>query len=93
MLHDCKFLCLVLGGLDYGYSPPVMYNFTFPAGAICASSDASIPIIDDIISENDEVFSIVIMEMSLPFGVKLVGTNTVKVVIEDNDSKKSYIAM
>ena len=77
-----------LGGVDYGDVPSSkMYNFTFPAGATCASSDASIPIIDDTISENDETFSIVIMERYLPYGIELSGTAKATIFIEDNDSK------
>ena len=64
-----------------------MYNFTFPTGATCASPDASIPIIDDTISENDETFSITIMEVYLPYGIKLGSTKRATVFIEDNDSK------
>lgn len=76
------------GGVDYGYVPPSkMYNFTFPAGATCASSDSSIPIIDDTISENDEMFSIALMETYLPYGIKLSGTARATIFIEDNDSK------
>jgi len=74
-------------GVDYGYSPPRMYNFTFPAGVTCATPDASIPIIDDSISENNEMFYIVILNNSLPYGIKFGSTNRAKVTIEDNDSK------
>ena len=64
-----------------------MYTFTFPAGVTCASSDTSIPITDDVISENDEIFNINIVKISLPFGVKLGDVNKATVRILDNDSK------
>lgn len=67
--------------------PPRAYNFTFLAGAICASPDSSIPITDDTVSESDETFSITIMERSLPYGIKLGDVSTVTVRIVDNDSK------
>ena len=75
------------GGVDYAHVPTKIYNFTFPAGAMCASPDASVLIIDDAISENDEAFSIVISKISLPYGIKLGSNSRATVLIEDNDSK------
>ena len=75
------------GGVDYAHDPTKIYNFTFPVGATCASPDASVLIIDDAISENDEAFSIAINEMYLPYGIKLGSTKRATVLIEDNDSK------
>lgn len=75
------------GGVDYGYVPSKIYNFTFPAGATCASPNVSIPITDDEISEYDETFHIAIMEISLPYGIKLGDVGRAIVRIEDNDSK------
>ena len=88
MYSFVNFSFYLLGrGIDYGYTTPQVYTFTFPAGTTCASSDISIPITDDMISENDETFNIVIIEISLPFGVKLGSVNKATVRILDNDSK------
>ena len=59
-------------------------NVTFPVGVTCASFD--IPLIDDVLSEGDETFNIVILEESLPFGVTLDDANTTVTIIE-NDCK------
>lgn len=63
----------------------MIYNVTFPAGTTCASFD--VPIIDDVILESNETFDMIIMETSLPYGVKLDDSNRAKVTILDNDSK------
>ena len=63
----------------------MIYNVTFPTGATCASF--VVPIIDDAISESNETFDIIIMETSLPFGVKLDDSNRTRVTILDNDGK------
>jgi len=72
-------------GVDYNFTQ-MMYNVTFPAGVTCASFD--IPINDDMISEDYETFDITIMELSLPYGVILGGTDKATVTIVDNDSKQ-----
>ena len=61
------------------------YLVTFPAGTNCSSFD--IPIINDALSEDDESFSVTILEMSLPFGTRLGDSNMTEVVIVDNDSE------
>ena len=73
------------GGYDYGDNDTTRYNVTFRAGRNCSSFD--IPIINDTESEKNESFRITIMEMSLPFGIKLGDIITADVVIEDNDSE------
>ena len=76
-------------GVDYGYSPPKIYNYTFHAGSICASPDESIPIINDVIRESVEEFEISIDSFALPFGV--VPQGPARIAIIDNDSKYIYI--
>ena len=61
------------------------YLVTFPAGTNCSSFD--IPIINDTLSEDDESFSVTILEMSLPFGTRLGDSDMTEVVIVDNDSE------
>ena len=73
------------GGIDYGDNDTTPYNVTFPAGTSCSSFD--IPILDDDTSEDDEIFRVTIMDMSLPFGTILGDDITADVVIEDDDSE------
>ena len=60
-------------------------NITFPIGVTCAPFD--IPIMDDMLSEDNETFNIVIMEESLPFGIILDDPDNTTVTIVDNDCK------
>ena len=73
------------GGIDYGDNDTTQYIVTFPAGTSCSSFN--IPIIDDLDSEDNETFSVTIVDMSLPFGTRLGDNITTEVVIEDNDSE------
>ena len=61
------------------------YEVIFPAGTDCSSIE--IPIIDDDFSEQDEEFTIEIMEESLPFGIHLGENTATDVKIIDNDSE------
>ena len=72
--------------MDYGEeNDKRRYEVIFPAGTNCSSFN--IPIIDDKLSEGNEVFTVRIMEESLPFGIEL-GDNTAQdVKIIDNDSE------
>ena len=77
--------CYLSGAIDYGDTDTTHYNVTFPAGTSCSSLD--IPIIDDEDSEDDEIFRVTIVDMSLPFGTRLGDNITADVVIEDNDGE------
>ena len=69
--------------MDYGSGP---YTVTFPAGMTSASFD--IPINDDMISEGDEAFMLIIDPSSLPPTCVSVGSpNQTKVTIRDDDGK------
>ena len=63
----------------------MIHNVTFTTGATCAVFN--IPIHDDMLSENDEMFNVAIMERSLPYGIELGGYHRAVVTIVDNDSK------
>ena len=71
-------------GHDYDLGRNVL-NITFPAGTTCAPFD--IPIVDDILSEANETFTISIINSSLPFGLKLEGPDNAVLTIVDNDCK------
>lgn len=60
-------------------------NITFLAGVTCASLD--VRIINDSISERDEIFNVSIINKSIPYGVGLGASHTASVNITDNDSK------
>ena len=75
-------------GYDYdlgGNVSNVTINVTFPAGTTCAPFD--IPIVDDILSEANETFTVSIMNSSLPFGIHLEGPDNAVLTIVDNDCK------
>ena len=63
----------------------VTLDITFPAGTTCAPFD--IPIVDDILSEANETFTVSIINSSLPFGLKLEGPDNAILTIVDNDCK------
>ena len=70
--------------MDYGeVSNGRRYKVIFFAGT--NSSSADIPIIDDFLFEQNEEFSIRMMEELLPFGIKLGENTTTDVKIIDND--------
>ena len=72
--------------MDYGEeNDKRQYEVIFPAGTDCSSFNISIN--DDKLSEGDEVFTVRIMEESLPFGIKLGNNTTQDVKIIDNDSE------
>lgn len=74
------------GGVDYGeVDNGGRYKVTFFAGT--NSSSTEIPIVDDLLFEQNEEFSIRVMEELLPFGVKLGENTTTDVKIIDNDSE------
>ena len=78
--------CLIGDGVDHGEeNDKGQYEVEFPAGTECSS--IKIPIIDDKLSEKDEVFTVRIIEESLPFGIKLGDNTTTDVKIIDNDSE------
>ena len=82
--NDC-----LTGDDDYGEFDTTQYIVTFPAGTSCSS--LNIPINDDRELEDDETFSVTIVDMSLPFGTRLGDNLTAEVVIEDNDSELTNI--
>ena len=61
------------------------HEVIFPAGTNCSSFE--IPIIDDGVSEQDDFFTIKIVEESLPFGITLGSNAMYDVMIIDNDSE------
>ena len=74
------------GGVDYGeVGIGGRYKVIFFAGT--NSSSTEIPIIDDLLFEQNEEFTIRIMEDLLPFGIKLGENATTDVKIIDNDSE------
>lgn len=75
---------LIGGGVDYD-SMQMICNVTFTTGATCAVFNISIH--DDMLSENDEMFNVTVMERSLPYGIELGGYHRAVVTIVDNDSK------
>ena len=75
---------LIGGGVDYDFQR-LIYNVTFSTGATCAVFNIAIH--DDMLSENDETFNIVIMERSLPYGIEVGNYHSAVVAILDNDSK------
>ena len=77
-------VCLIGQGVDYD-DTKLTSNITFPAGVTCASFD--VPIINDVLSEIDETFDIIIMRDSLPFGVILSDQDRTTITIDDNDGK------
>ena len=77
---------LIGEGVDYGIrNDERRYEVIFPAGTNCSSID--IPIIDDKYSEDDEEFTVRIIEESLPFGTALGKNTATDVKIIDNDSE------
>ena len=78
--------CLVGGGVDYGNQEIEMYEYTFPAGVICSAPALPISITNDTTSERDETFTISVIEISVPFNVRL-SRRSAQVTIKDNDSE------
>ena len=67
------------GGVDYGSGP---YTVIFPAGETSMSFD--VPLTNDIILENTEVFSVAI-DPSLPDRVTVGSPSQATVAIQDSD--------
>ena len=67
------------GGVDYGSGP---YTVIFPAGETSMSFD--VPITDDVILENTEMFSVAI-DPSLPDRVTVGSPGQATVAIQDSD--------
>ena len=79
-------------GVDYGFDLPIIFEYVFPAGSNCSSTDGIIKIIDDVVSEayEDERFVLRIINYSLPYGVEIDSeseSKEVEIFIEDNDCK------
>ena len=70
----------VTGGDDYTAGP---YDVTFAAGETSVSFD--VPIIDDNILEEDEMFTLIIVPTSLPADVTRQGNVRTTVTIVDNE--------
>ena len=71
------------GGEDYISEEHIMVEF--PAGKTRASFKVTIN--DDNILEGDEIFSVTIHELSVPYGITLGTLTNYTVTIRDNDSK------
>ena len=67
-------------GVDYVSGP---YYVTFPAGIKLASFN--VPIINDIVMENDENFNLTIDGSLLPRGFNIINHATCTVTIVDDD--------
>ena len=75
--------CLVArGGSDYLYG---VYTVTFPANV--TSQTVDIPICDDSVLEQDEMFSLAIVSNSHPDNVTNGSPENVSITIVDNDRK------
>ena len=70
------------GGVDYESGP---YTVIFPAGEISVLFD--VPIIDDHVLEENEMFNIIINSSSLPSRVNVINPYEATVIIVDNDGK------
>jgi len=75
------------GGVDYNSEP---YNVTFLAGMTHASFNVAI--INDIVSEDNETFDLIIELSSLPSNVTAINPEQATVTIVDDDDGK-YIIM
>ena len=78
--------CLVGEGVDYGNQDIDMYEYTFSAGETCSTPTIPISIINDTTSEKDETFTISVIEISVPFNVRL-SRRSAQITIKDNDSE------
>ena len=72
----------ILGGVDYDSGP---YNVTFPAGVTNVSFD--VPITNDNILDDKEIFTLTIAPNSLPSNVTRGNLDQVTIVILDDDCK------
>ena len=74
------------GGVDYGeIGNGGRYKVIFSTGTNSSSID--IPIIDDLLFEQNKEFTIRIMEELLPFGITLGDNTMTNVKIIDDDSE------
>ena len=85
LIASCKFNDGYLaGGSDFRLEDNPA-EVIFPAGKVTANFQ--IAMLDDDLFEGPENFLVVIVNTSLPYGVKLGETDTSAVSIIDNDSK------
>ena len=71
----------IAGGEDY--SSMSSMRVLIPGGQDLVSFD--IQLVDNVVLEGSETFTVSIDPLSLPFGVSLGDHHTAEVVIEDND--------
>ena len=84
----CSYDNIAGGGADYVSGP---YTVIFPVGVISVSFNASIN--DDNVLEDNESFTLTIIESSLPDGVTIGGTAQATVTILDTDGLYDYMRM
>ena len=73
----------ITGGDDYNFGP---YTVTFPAGM--TSVPFNVPIIDEMICEGNETFTLTIDSSSLPKNVGVADPGNTTVTIVDNEGKQ-----
>ena len=73
------------GGVDYTAGP---YTVVIRAGEISAPFD--VPIIDDDVLEENEVFNLIINSSSLPSHVIVITPYQATVIIVDHDGKYTW---
>ena len=78
-----------LAGLDY---TPIAMNIQFQPGGAEEQRDISIPIINNLLNERDEIFTARLEIPSTETGVILGSTTTTSITIIDDDCK-FYFAM
>ena len=83
-------MCNLADGSDYIYDPGP-YNITIPAGHTSVSLD--VPIIDDIILEDNENFSLVIICKSLPTLFSCGNPSVATIIIMNDDGKQFIISI
>ena len=79
-------VCYLVEHSDFGeIGNEDIKDVIFPAGQMTATF--SVEMINDEIFEDSETFRIMILEVSLPYGVVLGGKRSAVVTILDNDGK------
>ena len=85
--NDSHFNVYYIAGMDYNTTAPV-FNVTISAGVESSSFD--IDIIDDLVHEDIETFTVIIRLLPSSLSLSLCISSCVVRII-DNDSKQLYI--
>ena len=82
-------LCIVhTGGEDYEVPLNQYKKVILPAGSTSVSID--ITIFNDIMFEYNETFRMIILELSIPYGIYPGSLTSTTITILDDDSKHTY---